>query len=123
MTNREALAAMREIDANAEYIENIDRMIASYDTKAAAAKRYKAKHDTNIEAEKKIVLDAVTDEPKTIADILADVSPLIEGITRNKVIARLTALYKDGAIDKADSKNEDGKTVKVYALPGTFDED
>lgn len=121
-TNREALAAMREMEANAEYFDNLDKMIASLDAKAESAKKYKAKHDTAMAHEKEVILSEMSTEPKSIAEILEAVAPKIEGITRNKVIARLTSLIKDGAIEKADTKNEDGKPIKVYALPGSFEE-
>lgn len=121
MTNREALTAMRKIEANAEYVENIDKMLASLDKKAETAARYKAKKNGAMAEEKEIVKAVITNDPKTVADILAEVEDKIDGVTRNKVVARLSSLIKDGTVEKAETK-VDGKTVKVYALPGSFKE-
>lgn len=121
MTNREALEAMREIEANADYVENIDKMLASLDKKAETAKRYKEKKNGAMAEEKEIVKAVITNDPKTVADVLAEVEDKIEGVTRNKVVARLTSLIKAGEVEKGDVKTEDGKVVKAYALPGSFE--
>ena len=122
MTRRETFEALKAIPENADYVEFLDAEIASIDRKAAKAKEDKAKKDVASAENKEIIFAAITDTPQTVNEITEAVADKIEDVTRNKVIPKLTSLVKEGRIEKSE-KRIDGKSVKVYALPGTFDED
>lgn len=62
-----------------------------------------------------IVKDKLTDEFKTVESIVEEIGQ--EDITRNKVVARLTKLVKDGVAVKESIKVEGKKNkVTVYKL-------
>lgn len=103
-----------------QLIEFAEKEIAALDNKTmkarerAAAKR--AEDDELIE----LVYSAVTDEPRCIADIAADVD--CPDVSVNKVSNRLTRLFKDGRIVQSKINvplTEGGKTrmVVAYSLP------
>ena len=55
----------------------------------------------------------LSDEPIVINDIFDKVSD-IEGVTKGKIVARLTQLVKAGKAHKVALKNEEGKQIMSY---------
>lgn len=120
ITKIQAFTAMAAMPENAEYKDILEAEIVALGKRAEAAKKYKIKKNTAIEGEKEIILGLLSTEPKTVNDVLAEVEGTIDGITKNKVIARLTSLVNEGKAEKFDVKDEDKKTRKAYALPGSY---
>jgi len=97
-----------------DLLEFIDREVEILNKRKTAAQ--------NRAAKKKVESDALTDEVfEQITDELASVDEIVlslnmEGVTRNKVTARLGKLVKEGKIEKEVIK-VDGKRRMAYRLP------
>lgn len=86
-----------------DIVDFCDKEIAALDRKAAKAKERAATKAAEADALTGIVADVlVTDEFKTIADIVAVVAETDPDVTASKVTYRLTKLVKDGAAEKAE---------------------
>ena len=96
-----------------------EKKIAQLEHKAAKAKETAAAKRAEGDALKSAVLEAVTGEFQTIADIAACIDG--EDVTVSKVSYRLNALAKEGLIEKGELalKGEKGKrTVVAYKTIG-----
>lgn len=104
-------------------VENVDEMVDFCETQIAQAeaKAEKAKERRDakrIESDeiRKTVLSCVTEDWQSVDQITAAVND--PEITKSKVVARLTALVKEGAVEKDQIKIED-KKVSAYRLTAT----
>ena len=115
----EALRALVEgIDAVGEYsadevLEFIDTQVAQLDAKAAKAKEKAAEKKVEGDALREKVLSVITNEPQTADAITAALDDA--EVTKSKVVARLTQLFKAGDIVKEEVKTEAGKKM-TYKL-------
>lgn len=123
MTKRENYVALKEIlessnaDNVVELVEFIDAQIAQLDKKAETAKAKSAERKAEGDELRARVLNVITEDYQTVDDIYAQVpAEADEELSKSKIIARLTQLVNNGDIEKADAKDENGKTKKVYKL-------
>lgn len=123
MTKRENYVALKEIlessnaDNVVELVEFIDAQIAQLDKKAETAKAKSAERKAEGDELRARVLNVITEDYQTVDDIYAQVpTEADEELSKSKIIARLTQLVNNGDIEKADAKDENGKTKKVYKL-------
>lgn len=93
-------------------LEFIDKEVAAIDTRAEKAKERAAKKREESDELRAAVLAILTDEGKSGDEIVAELGR--EDITKQKAVARLTQLIKDGKATKDVVKNEDKKKVTVY---------
>ena len=99
-----------------DIIDYATRTIEQLDAKAAKAKEASAKKKAEGDELLAVVKDALTDEYKTGAEILADIAESgFADVTQAKVTARLTKLCKAGEAHKVDIK-VDGRKIKGYAI-------
>jgi hypothetical protein len=106
-TKRDYFNRLREIAIDdAELVEFIDKMIASLD-------KERDRHKKDGEQAKIEVLNAVTEEYASIDDIVARIDN--PEITKAKVVARLTQLFKDGEVEKGEIAVDKRKVV-AYRL-------
>ena len=99
----------------ADIITFAEKMIEQLDNKALKAKEKAAEKKAAGDDLTKVIYDALTEDYQTVADIYKVVGS--DEVTTSKIVYRLTALCKDGKVNKTDVKLEDGRKVKGYALP------
>lgn len=111
MTNKKALMFVKEnfTEMPADVAEKIDAMILSLDKKSTSRKPT-ATQKANEEL-KSIIVNALTSEPKTISELIAEI-PALNGLTTQKVSP---LLYQLKAEKKAD-KTTDGKRTLFFAV-------
>ena len=90
-------------------VEYVDTTIAQIDAKATKAKEKAAEKKADGDALREEVFALVTDEWQTADDITKALGK--EDITKAKVIARLTQLYKAEMVDKEQQKIGDAKLM------------
>ena len=97
-----------------DVIAYAEKTIAQIDAKNEKARERAAEKKAEGDALRQAVLDVLSAEPKTIAEIVAAVDA--EDMTSAKVVARLTSLVKADLVVKSEIKGEDGRKLKAYAL-------
>lgn len=97
---------------NEVLIDFCDRKIEQLDKKAATARERAAERRAAGDALRATIVDLLTDEPKTIAEIVTELDD--EDISSAMVVARLTQAKKAGLVEDIELKNEKGKTIKGY---------
>ena len=122
ITERDILNAV--IDGSIDHdvlVAYAEKRIAQLDKRnVSAQKRAAAKRAAGDEITEK-VFSMLSDEPMDRNEILAELeADGVEGMTPNKVTAKLTALFKAGRINKEKTrvKGEDGKSKEttVYTI-------
>lgn len=122
VTRKEYFAAVRALVENIESVGEytadevlafIDNEVAKIDAKAAKAKEKAAEKKAETDALKDRVLEVITEEPQTVDAIVAAIGD--EEVTKSKVVSRLTALAKEGAVVKEETKTDAGKRM-AYKL-------
>lgn len=114
-----ALRAMVEgIEAVGDYAADdvlafIDNEIEKIDNKAAKAKEKAAEKKAETDALKDTVKSVITAEAQTVDAIVAVIND--PEVTKGKVVSRLTALVKDGAVIREEIKTDAGKRT-AYRL-------
>ena len=104
-----AAADITEEEAES-YIEFLDKQIETLEKrKEKAAERAAAKKEAS-DALTEAIADVLTDEFQTLDEILVHFENDAE-VTRNKVTARLTKLFKAGRIEKDTVRAESGKRM------------
>lgn len=120
LTKKDYYAMIKEIVVNTkvegkdELIEFIDKQVAQIDAKAEKAKEKAAEKKAIGDELRDTVKSMLTNEYQSVEDIVIKIND--EEITKAKVVARLTQLVNAGEVEKADAKNADNKTIKVYKL-------
>ena len=118
MTNREKFDVIGQVFANVadvdadvrdEILEFVEKQVAALDSKNAKAKARAAEKRAEGDELRGILAGMLTDEPKTVNDILAEVGD--ENLTPAKVVARMTQLVKAGQAAKETIKVEGRKLV------------
>lgn len=118
LTKKDILTAIRtEVETLTEVggipvaavLDYVDTTIAQIDTKAAKAKERAAGKKAEGDALREEVLSHVTAEWQTADAITALVAN--EDITKAKVVARLTQLFKAGVVEKEPQKIGDTKLM------------
>ena len=108
------IMAIEDYDRRDEVVEFLDKQIAALDARAEKAKERAAKAKEEGDALKEAVEAVITAEWQT-ADAIA-LQLMDEEITKAKVVARLTQLFKEGVIEKETQKVESGRRVMCYKL-------
>ena len=101
---------------NADLVAFCDKEIAAIDHKADKARERAALKATEPDVLMDAVLGVLTDEPMTVADILAAVN--VEGATAGKVANRASRLARDGKVVKTNvtvTGEDGGKARKLVA--------
>lgn len=99
-----------------DIVDYATKTIEQLDAKAAKAKEASAKKKAEGDELLAVVKDALTNEYRTGAEILADIAAAgFADVTQAKVTARLTKLCKAGEAHKVDVK-VDGRKIKGYAI-------
>ena len=107
--------AVGDVTVTAEdVIAYAEKTIAQIDAKNEKARERAAEKKAEGDALRQAVLDVLSAEPKTIAEIVEAVDA--EDMTSAKVVARLTSLVKADLVVKSEVKGEDGRKLKAYAL-------
>lgn len=94
----------------------VDGQIDTLKAKAEKAKENAAKKKSEGDAIKEAVLKVVTEELQTIDKITKQVEGAVAGLTRAKVVPRLTQLVNEGVVTKDTIKTEDGRKIAAYKL-------
>ena len=120
MTRVEILNMIKEECAENEVIVNFcDKEIAAQGVKAEKAKARAAAKRAEGDELRAAVASVLTDKPMIAEEVLAAM-PETEGLTRAKVVARLTQLVKNGEAEKQDIEVVDGdnkkRKIKGYKL-------
>ena len=97
-----------------EILGFIDKEVAVLDARAEKAKERAAKKREESDELRQAIFEVLTDEGQTVADIVDKLDR--EDITRQKIVARLTQLIKDGKVQKDTAKTEDKKKVTIYMV-------
>ena len=119
MTKREMFAEVITLAEDAERADIVafcEKEIASLDAKAAKAKERAAAKKAEADTLKDLIVDTLTDEFATIADITAKVAESDADATVGKVTSRLTKLVADGVAERTELSipgKEGTKTRKV----------
>lgn len=112
------LAAMGD---NADVVAKATAKLQALEAKAEKAKQKAAEKASQPDVLEDAVADVLTDEPMTLADVLAAVTPTVPDATLGKVSNRLTKLKNAGRAVKTEVTVEgvDGKKAKrsAYTLP------
>lgn len=116
MTNKEILIkikTMAETANETEITDWCDKQIASIDRAAIKAKEKaeKKKLESDELKEKIYNILLTKEEPITADDIAAEINE--EGISKQKIIARLTRLFVEGKIEKELIKIEGAKNKRT----------
>ena len=127
LTKKDILAAIRtEVETLTEVggvpvdvvLEFIDKTVEQIDSKAAKAKEKAAEKKADGDALREEVLGCVTNEWQTADAITATIGK--EDITKSKVVARLSQLFKAGVVEKEQQKVGDAKLM-CYRLADAVD--
>ena len=120
---KEIVATVTEAgDAQDDMLEFLDKQLELLDNRAkAAAKRAEQKRQESDDLMDKIY-DVIGDEYVSVDDILEALED-VEGLTRNKVTARLGKLYKQGKIDKDKIKVEGSSNKRMGYIRADKTED
>ena len=123
MTKREKFEAIKTFVETGELtvdeaviVEFCEKEIASLDAKAVKAKERQAAKKAEADPLETLVVGALTDEFKTIADITAVVAESDADATVGKVTSRLTKLVEAGVAERTELSipgKDGGKTRKV----------
>ena len=112
------LAAMGD---NADVVAKATAKLQALEAKAEKAKQKAAEKASQPDVLEDAVADVLTDEPMTLADVLAAVTPSVPDATLGKVSNRLTKLKNSGRAVRIEITVEgvDGKKAKrsAYTLP------
>ena len=103
-----------EVDMRDEILGFIDKEVAALDVRAEKAKERAAKKREESDELRQAIFEVLTSEGQTVADIVDKLDR--EDVTRQKVVARLTQLIKDGKVQKDTAKTEDKKKVTIYMV-------
>lgn len=103
----------------ADIADYVKKTIEQIENKASKAKERAAEKKSEGDELRKAVADVLTEELQTAEDILDQID--MEEVTKSKVVARLTALIKDGFARKEQIK-VDSRKVMGYALPAVVEE-
>lgn len=103
-----------EVDMRDEILGFIDKEVAALDVRAEKAKERAAKKREESDELRQAIFEVLTGEGQTVADIVDKLDR--EDVTRQKVVARLTQLIKDGKVQKDTAKTEDKKKVTIYMV-------
>lgn len=115
ITKVEIYGMIKEACADNDVIVNFcDKEIAALGAKAEKAKVRAAAKKVEGDELRATVASVLTNEPMIAEDILAAI-PEVEGLTKAKVIARLTQLVKAGEAVKSEV-TVDGKKRMAYSL-------
>lgn len=116
------IAGVEDEEERAALVEFIDKQVDALEKRkvSAAARAEKKKEESDALTE--AIFDMIGDELITVDEIVVALDT--EGVTRNKVTARLGKLVKAERIVKGSVK-VDGKKRMAYCLPGAevVDED
>ena len=116
MTNREKFDVIGKVfegyedaEIREEILEFVEKQIAALDAKNAKAKARAAEKRAEGDELRGILAGMLTEEPKTVNDILAEVGD--ENLTPAKIVSRMTQLVKTGQAVKETVKVEGRKLV------------
>lgn len=105
-------APLTDEDLRAELTEFLDSQLASIAARAEKAAQKRAETD----ALKQAVFAALSAEYQSVDDLMAAFAE-DESVTRGRVISRLTALVKDGAVERDEGKPEGAsRKVSIYRI-------
>ena len=109
MTNAQALEialkVLKETDAEkyTEVIEKLDKMLVQVNKKSSANKKPTATQVENEELKVKILAHLKTVDKQTVFEMMKTVPDLAE-LTNQRVTSLVTALYKEGKVDRVVEK-------------------
>ena len=102
-----AIEALKETDAEkyAEVIEKLDKMLIQANKKSSENKKPTATQVENEELKVKILAHLKTVDKQTVSEMMKAVPDLAE-LTNQRVTSLVTALYKEGKIDRVVEKRK-----------------
>ena len=98
----------------ADVLDYVEKTITQIDNKNAKARERAAKAKAEGDALVKAIEAVLTEEPKTVAEILDEVG--VEDATTAKIVARVGKLVRDGFAERTEVKAADGRKLKAYSL-------
>lgn len=110
-----AILMEQDADANAELIEFVDSQVEALAKKAEKAKERAAEKAAKGDELRAQIESLVTEDWQSVDAIVAQVQG--EDITKGKVVARLTQLFKAGIVEKDEQKVGE-KRCMCYRLAG-----
>lgn len=126
MTNREkfekisaVFATLDDADRD-EIMEFCEKEIAAIARRNEKAKERATSKRAEGEALREKIYETLGEEPKAIADIVAELAD--DTITPSKVVARANALVKEGRVTKTTIK-VDGRKLVAYSITVEVEED
>lgn len=119
MTKTEKITAIRailvEAGADETLLEECDAQLEQLAKRAERAAAKRAEKKAEEDPFMGMILEVIGDEYVTADDVLAALSD-VEDLTIAKIRTRLTALTKNGSLEKTDLMVGEGKTKKGYKL-------
>lgn len=109
-----SVAATEEAESQKNMLlDFIDKRIEELDNKAEKAKERAEKKKNEADELKDVVYNVLTDQYQTADAILSQIEG--EDLTKAKITARLTKLFKEGLIEKTLVK-EDSRKITAYRI-------
>lgn len=111
MTNAMALEVAIEVlkatdtEKYTEVIEKLDKMLVQVNKKSSANRKPTATQVENEELKEKILAHLTTVEKQTVSEMMKTI-PELADLTNQRVTSLITALYKDGKVDRIVEKRK-----------------
>ena len=111
MTNAMALEVAIEVlkatdtEKYTEVIEKLDKMLVQVNKKSSANRKPTATQVENEELKEKILAHLATVEKQTVSEMMKTI-PELADLTNQRVTSLVTALYKDGKVNRIVEKRK-----------------
>jgi ERCC4-type nuclease len=88
-----------------EVVEKLDKMLVQVNKKSSANRKPTATQVENEELKEKILAHLATVEKQTVSEMMKTI-PELADLTNQRVTSLVTALYKDGKVDRIVEKRK-----------------
>ena len=111
MTNAMALEVAIEVlkatdtEKYTEVVEKLDKMLVQVNKKSSANRKPTATQVENEELKEKILAHLATVEKQTVSEMMKTI-PELADLTNQRVTSLVTALYKEGKVDRIVEKRK-----------------
>ena len=116
LTNVSALEFVLALDVVKENVEVFDKLTtikAQFERKNSSKSDKPTKTQLENEKIKAQILEVLTEEPKTVTQILTENTEVFEGLTNQKISALLKQLVEKGSVEKIVEKRSSKFFIKT----------